>query len=238
MEAGGYPGAGIGGGGAGAGGSTCCTGGCGYTAGSASGNINHNNNGLKGLPYARGNSDGINNSTTDQTYVAGGYFQGTVYSGEEMVLGGYCCNYAIASGHKSGSGGTGGKGGKIDVSENSKIYAFNGNLYSDGTAYKDGVNQCPIYLQAGINIAKYKKEFGKSIVLVSGQTTAVQSGYENKVYAENSTFSPNKILNINTKLGIVGNPLKAVNMAKQGIGTGAGYNELSNGSYKIDATLN
>ena len=58
--------------------------------------------------------------------------------------------------HVSGSGGSAGQGGIIFCSEKAKIYDFNGNLYSDGTDYQKGINQCPIYAQAGVIVAKYK----------------------------------------------------------------------------------
>ena len=152
---------------------------------------------------------------------------------------GYSSEYC----HMSANGGTAGKGGTILASENSKIYAFNGNLYTDGTDYNNGINQCPFYSQAGIKIATYsyydKSNSGRfSIKLLENQSTIAVTNYENKLYLSEPIFSQNKTLNINTTLGITGNPLSNVDMSKQGIGSGAGYTEISNGTYTIDASLN
>ena len=63
-------------------------------------------------------------------------------------------NYAT---HGAGDGGTAGSGGTVKVTSTNKIYAYNGNLYSDGSANQSA----PIYLQAGIKNAEYTylKEF-------------------------------------------------------------------------------
>ncbi|MBO5397920.1 MAG: hypothetical protein J6A36_03205 [Clostridia bacterium] len=241
---GGYPGAGIGGGGAGGAGSTCCAGGSGYTAGSASGNKEHNNNGKAGYGFARKISSGVNRNPNGE-FIAGGYFQGTTTlmkdgSDASIVLGGYDMAYANIEGHKSGSGGTGGMGGIVKSSANANIYSFNGNMYTDGTSYENGLKQCPIYLQAGIITAKYISvwESGNLFSLVSEQGVSSKSGYNNTIYESNINYKNNKTLNINTLLGITGNPLSNVDMSTQGIGSGAGYIEVSNGTYEVDASMN
>ena len=241
VEDGGYPSAGIGGGGAGAGGSTCCAGGSGYTAGSASGASQKSVNGLRGKPYARSYTDGINPDLNSTTYVAGGYFYGTLDGNGNLILGGYDAKYNGTLGHQSGSGGTGGQGGIIKVSDNAKVYAFNGNYFTDnisGHEYGNGLNQCPIYLQNGISIAKYDMTDDTHLFLKTAQTTVNKSGYINNIYIENEIFSSKRTLNINTSLGITGNPLTNVDMSLLGVGSGAGYIELSNGTYTIDSSLN
>ena len=65
------------------------------------------------------------------------------------------------------------------------------------------------------------------------QSTISLSGYKNDMYSTDSNFSANKIININTILGITGNPLISVDMSKQGVGSGAGYIEVSNGTYTV-----
>ena len=139
---------------------------------------------------------------------------------------------------------SGGKGGEIKVSKNSKIYAFNGNRYTDGTDYQKGINQCPIYIQNGIITAKYKWKFtgdntkdiscnttNTTMVQTSAQKTINKTGYVNKYYSEKSVDSN---LTINPSISILTN----INMTNQGIGSGAGYIEVSNGTYKIDSSLN
>src|SRR5699024_9281881 len=114
--------------------------------------------------------------------------------------------------HMSGNGGQAGAGGNIKVSLNSKIYAFNGNLFTDGTDYQNGINQCPIYSQTGVKIAKYKytnksKYDLFTIELEETQQIINKSGYINKIYTEKENYITNKTLNINTKLGITGNSI-------------------------------
>ena len=112
-----------------------------------------------------------------------------------------------------------------------------------GTDYEDGINQALIYLQDGKNIAKYKvtipRDDGKfTAEKISDITTASVSGYINTLYINNEKYIENNTKNINTILGISGNPLSNVDMSKQGIGSGAGYIEISNGTYTIDPSMN
>lgn len=127
-------------------GGTCCAGGGGYTGGSGDSCDIKSNNGnagydlgnekLAGGGYLSG-ANGIDKNSIDRANVMfGGAFNQGSY--EDLT-------------HKSGSGGTAGKGGNVKVSDNSKIYAYNGNIYSDGTDYENGFNQCPIYLQCRNN---------------------------------------------------------------------------------------
>lgn len=226
--AGGYPAAGIGGGGAGGAGGTCCAGAGGYSGGSGEKDTRKMENGLAG-----------GNGQSQKHYIGGGgYFQGgygTDINGIDRAI---TCFGGIANQgwhdyktHGTGFGGTAGSGGTIVVSSTAKIYAYNGNLYSDGTSYNNGANQCPIYLQAGINTAKYdyisqgnNVSYTKfKLKLLSAQSSLNTLSYKNPAGGGK--------LNINSKLGISNNPLNSVDMSKQGIGSGAGYKEISNGSY-------
>ena len=251
--AGGYPAAGIGGGGAGGAGSTCCSGAGGYTGGSGSGTKLIAENGLAGYGYGRGYSDGIPKNKDVHHYSGGGYYaSGTWYlytdktnigDSNTNVLGGCSLMYHQSFGHEPGWGGTAGKGGTIKVSEVAKVYAFNGNLYTDGTSYDSGINQALIYLQDGKNIAKYKITVPRSdgnftAEKVSALTTVEKSGYVNTLYNIDNKYILKKIENINIMLGLTGNPLSNVDMSTQGIGSGAGYIEVSNGTYTIDSNLN
>ena len=248
--AGGYPAAGIGGGGAGGAGSTCCAGAGGYTGGTGDYGDESSANGLAGFNGGDGNG---------QIEGGGGYFlggegisDGNNINREIVAYGGFANQGAHGSltgippeySHMSGNGGQAGAGGNIKVSLNSKIYAFNGNLFTDGTDYQNGINQCPIYSQTGVKIAKYKytnksKYDLFTIELEETQQIINKSGYINKIYTEKENYITNKTLNINTKLGITGNSiLTNIDMSYQGVGSGAGYTEVSNGTYTIDSSMN
>ena len=196
-------------------------------------------------------------------WAGGGYYQGPEnYSVNneklaEICLGGFG-GTAYWRGHAAGCGGAGGIGGDVKVSTNSKIFAFNGNLYTDGTEYLNGINQAPIYLQAGIKIAKYdivswgNHDWGSpdnekypfhTNCLTMGLVSAANNNidmkdnqYENTIYSLNNSFKSKKFININSLLGVSNNPLSNVDMSKQGVGSGAGYAEISNGKYIIDRT--
>ena len=234
--AGGYPGAGIGGGGAGGAGGTCCAGAGGYTGGSGDMDESESHNGLSG-------GKGKNNSET--LLGGGGYFEGgegidrNGLNRRELAFGGmYNQGYWDRLRDHSGNGGIAGNGGNIIVSQDVKLYAYNGNLYTDGTDYKDGLNQTPIYAQAGIITAKYtyNPDYGTSssymlfeLVLSSNETSVSTSGYKNTRY-DNATSAERYV----TKNSVLTN----VDMSKQGIGSGAGYIEISNGTYTVDSSLN
>ena len=237
---GGYPAAGIGGGGAGGAGSTCCAGAGGYSGGSASGNPYIAQNGNAGGSYERVGSTGSQSAYKGQ-YTAGGYFEGgegTSANGinkKTSTFGGFFGTGYLSKGHESGSGGDAGNGGTIKVSQLANVYAYNGNLYTDGTDYENGLNQCPIYAQNGIITPKYNATYtggnsGKEyfLELISDVTSVEKSGYMNKKYVEN-----------NNKRYITKNKyLDNVDMAYQGVGSGAGYVETSNGTYTIDSSMN
>lgn len=167
--------------------------------------------------------------------VEAGYFQGGLgtdihsVNRAEVAFGGIANQgWHAYSAHGTGFGGSGGKGGTVVVSKSAKVYAYNGNLYTDGK----GNIQCPIYLQAGIYPAKYDyidqgndvscKKF--LLELKENQETKPLTGYTNPDTSLNT-------ININSILNIQGNPLTNVNLRNQGIGSGAGYYEYSNGTY-------
>ena len=228
---GGYPAAGIGGGGAGGAGGTCCSGAGGYSGGTGEQDTTQSHNGLAG-----GSGPKQYKAPEDSKIGGSGYFQGaygvdqanvdravTVFGGKGNQ------GWHSYSSHGSGDGGTAGSGGAITVSSNNKIYAYNGNLYSDG---KNSM-PCPIYLQAGIKNAQYTyisqgNNVSRWKFLL--KQTATKSTVSKTNY-KNANFS--QTININEQLGISGNPLSNVDMSKQGVGSGAGYIEVSNGTYKV-----
>lgn len=239
--AGGYPGAGIGGGGAGGAGATCCTGAGGYTGGGASNYAVRANNGKNGGECTR---------CGGMYWGGGGYFSGP--TGRDLkginvkdCLGGMGgTSYYI--GHRAGDGGTAGKGGTVKISSTCKVYAYNGNRYTDGTSYRDGLNQCPIYLQSGISTAKYvvktysthdsspHRTYGLTNGITLGQVSSLNKNKEKLSYknpAYETAKTTDKIITMNEVL-------KNINMESQGIGSGAGYIELSNGSFSVDNSMN
>lgn len=239
--AGGYPGAGIGGGGAGGAGATCCAGAGGYTGGSGEGNSNHSDNGLAGWIA----------TSYNMHWEGGGYYQGadgdtsptTPINLKTQALGGMG-GVSFSVGHSAGDGGTAGKGGNVKVNNTSNtnkatVYAFNGNMYTDSTGYRNGLNQAVIYLQNGILITRYA-QIGQETsnypapnntslpileVVEEGDNNFGKSGYINKFY-DTVTDNSDKVKTIN-------DILKNVDMSLQGVGSGAGYIEVSNGSFKL-----
>lgn len=226
--AGGYPAAGIGGGGGGGAGGTCCVGAGGFSGGSGQNSYIQSENGLAGS----------GREAEKEKTGGSGYFQGsygidianvnrvtTVFGGKGNQ------GWHEYKSHGSGDGGIAGSGGNITVKSTCKIYAYNGNLYSDGSSNQT----CPIYLQAGIYPAKYTyicqghdisyTRFLLSLQEIFTENSSVMSGYSNPKVSEK--------LNINSLLNVKNNPMDDVDMSKQGVGSGAGYIEKSNGTYNV-----
>ena len=230
---GGYPAAGIGGGGAGGGGGNHCDGAGGYSGGSAQYNQKKGVNGLGGGNVSNKNaastggggyfSDGIGKvNTTHGIGKIGGQGSGACHSNDKWYN------------DHAGSGGVAGSGGTVTVSTTAKIYAYNGDMITDGNhsnvnAYNhDGslkgeklevvtklngeeIVPLPIFMQAGIRRAVYKANFATI-----------------KNFSE---LKNEKILDLEI------DPKKVTSYG-YGIGSGAGYIEEDNGTYKIDAALN
>lgn len=220
--AGGYPGAGIGGGGAGGAGGTCCAGGGGYSGGGGDGYVgndyqtdgkNPNNPAAGGI---NGNSSERRKETLYMILGGAGYNRENVAGfstklagkGVTDLYGGMGGVNNPSGGHIAGNGGIAGKGGIINVSPDAKIYAYNGNKYTDGTDYKNGENQVIIYGQDAIANIKYK--FTSATANNISFTTSTDAALTKTAYV---------------------NPLTG---SSQGVGTGAGYTEAGNGSYTVD----
>lgn len=223
---GGYPGAGIGGGGAGGGGGTDDCGAGGYTGGAGEAYRGVSNNG-----------DGGNGTSW---YGGGGYFSSGKKNNVAIID-----SYAYIGGEgwycgteHAGNGGIAGTGGNIKISENGRLYAYNGNKYTDGTNYNNGDNQLIIYAQSGIlrnvyiqmlffntaynrNYNYYSKYITSGLLLTSSD---VASG-TNRLIRKESSCEKTNYINI-------------ANNSVQGVGSGAGYIEISNGTYTIDASMN
>ncbi len=237
---GGYPAAGIGGGGAGAAGATCCAGGGGFSGGSPENSNYQSKNGLASV---------TNDNTEHDWWNGGGYFSGAPKVDDKGVnravtcFGGYGGQGAWGNTHRAGDGGEAGDGGNVKVNTSAKVYAFNGNRYTDGTSYSNGLNQCPIYVQCGIKPARYSNsgKYGAErtnfdhfeLIKSVNQGTASKLSYVNTLYSSNNTYKSKKSLNVASALGIASNILGTVDLSKQGIGSGAGYIENTNGTYVV-----
>lgn len=240
---GGYPAAGIGGGGAGGGGGTCCTGSGGYSGGNSGGGTST----WPGTNGFRGNSNG-----------GGGYFSsfgdysyklnGVVSTGNSTkdFFGGMSRLGEFSGapyGHRSGNGGIAGAGGIINKSTDSNVYAYNGNMYTgdefefshdnlrvtkiiyyDGHEYNNGDNQCPIYLQLGITIDHYNWLSNATYSNLNLEARNINS--DNTLSGYTNSLVSGKI-SVNS---LIDNKDKNI----LGVGSGAGYIEMSNGTYTVN----
>ena len=153
----------------------------------------------------------------------GSYFEGIIIdldTVDDKVLGGIGGIGSTQNlSHRAGDGGTAGCGGIVKSSTNSKVYAYNGNMYTDGTDYEDGENECPIYCQAGVILAKYDYNLDSvvdgswisnaSYSQVTPQTTVDTVGYINKDERLNG-----KTMELKTSENNI-----TVNLNSQGIGS-------------------
>lgn len=147
-----------------------------------------------------------------------------------------------------GDGGIAGQGGNVKVSKTASIHAFNGNectLSSNNLDYY--YKPLEIFGQNGIHRAVYKNNLWWNVM-----DTRTISFFESiwgvgklteEAYSTTIATSTDEMKNIIVKDYYETEPLKYTIDDKtynvgQGIGTGAGYIELSNGTYTIDNSLN
>ncbi len=235
------------------GGGNHCDGAGGFSGGGAEGNSTLGYNGLGG-----GKDD-----TLELGVPGGGYFYRgrsvqNVKKGTGAIGGQGGCSWGGGDkarwySDRGGSGGNAGSGGIVRVSSQAQIFAYNGDMITNGdyeTKYyeynKDGTktNQilnvitkqngekfipCKIFAQTGICRATYTTNQGQfslkkiTRTLTNGETLpAVTNSYES-LTAVRATDEKN-IAITNYTNGYKPN---------QGIGSGAGYLEISNGTYTI-----
>ena len=229
---GGYPAAGIGGGGAGGGGGNHCDGAGGYSGGGAQYNVTNGKNGLGG---------GLASKPNAQSSGGGGYFScgyGRVNTNLGFAaIGGQgsgACHWVnnttkVWWNDHAGSGGTGGAGGNVTVSSKAKVYAYNGDMITEGT--HDGIYA---YDQHGNKTSEKLEKVIKpnNQEIVPCQIFA-QAGIKRDVYISNfSTAANYKELK-----NEIDNNYKTVIRATSygyGIGSGAGYRESENGTYTVN----
>lgn len=233
--AGGYPAAGIGGGGAGGGGANHVDGAGGYSGGCAedSPDFTVSNNGLA-AHLATGNY------STGGGYLAEGKRGASyVYSSMGGHLGGQgpLENWCEKLGFNNcyiGSGGYAGQGGNIKVSSSSQIFAYNGNectlkgedenyYYTPLNIYIQNGNPIDIYIHNGYNATNRFLKLSKLLGVNISDWIVATKELEYKEYCVKSV---DRSMNFEkTNYG-------------QGIGSGAGYIEISNGTYTVDPSMN
>ena len=183
----------------------------------------------------------------------GGYFESGSYDNVRLTLpnssyiGGQGGNTIGNSPHckdSAGDGGIAGKGGIVNVSSICKVYAYNGNKYTDGTDYEEGKNQLEIYAQGGIlrEIYKYnafwniKENYNYNFFsnLLSNNFTVGKTEFKTPTKEEELANVLIRRKSTCAKSGYI----NSITKSEYGIGSGAGYIELYNGSYKINSSMN
>lgn len=239
----GYPAAGIGGGGAGGGGGDHASGGGGYSGGC-------------GQPYLGYGYNGYSSNQTSFTFGTGGaYFEnGTCsetyaskYTNPTTLhhIGGEGGTASPSQTTSGGHGGIAGSGGTILYSSDANIFAFNGNRYTDGESGHESPrqegnesNQCPIYGQAGIFRDVYVYDYG-----IASWDTELYTDMKNFAIKNFSAYSISSAksstsdthTNLLVRSAYSESPLSYSNPTTNnayGIGTGAGYVEVSNGTFE------
>lgn len=127
----------------------------------------------------------------------------------------------------AGSGGKAGNGGTIKVSKNCKIYAYNGDAITNG-------DYSSITVPDNITLSVTQKPNGQNTIpaYIYGQ-----AGKSRAAYTLNN-LEVTKFADLRKTLVAGTNTNIATTSYGQGIGSGAGYIELSNGSYSVDSNLN
>lgn len=150
---------------------------------------------------------------------------------------------------QGGDGGVAGKGGTIKVASNSKVYAYNGNKYTDNVAgheYNEGKNQLEIYAQNGVLRAIYKYDIYFNMIEkrkisffkeIFGSTVSNLIDTYTACSALRGVIHKNYLVRPETTCAKSGYINPSTNSI-YGIGSGAGYIELSNGTYIIDGNMN
>lgn len=231
---GGYPAAGIGGGGAGGGGGNHCDGAGGYSGGGAQYNVTNGKNGLGG---------GLASNSNAQSSGGGGYFScgyGRVNTQLGFAaIGGQgsgACHWVnnttkVWWNDHAGSGGTGGAGGNVTVSSKAKVYAYNGDMITEGI--HDGIYAYDQYgNKTSERLEKVIKQNNQEIVPCQ---IFAQAGIKRDVYVSNFATAAN-YKDLRNEIDTTYNTVIKPSSYGYGIGSGAGYRESGNGTYIVNKT--
>lgn len=209
---GGYPAAGIGGGGAGGGAGSTAEAGGGFSSGGGEAGS------YGGINGGRGTSIGL--WCSGGSYFSNGS-KGSDGSGIIGILGGK--GAGIGGSYAAGSGGKAGGGGNVTIyGDMNRVHAYNGsyitnvNASTQSESWKQS-NQSVIYAQLGYNISTISTNHEKFGGNIAART-------DTQLIQEISNVAGNyRTINYEPYL-IYG---------KMGIGSGAGYSEIGNGTLEI-----
>lgn len=254
------------------GGADHCDGGGGFTGGGAESLCKATENGQGGIGTGFCGGSGYF-STGSRSNISSGIPSIGGQGGYAYVKSG-----SSHSGDSGGDGGFAGRGGTIKVSENAKVYAYNGNMItnedystiyyeynSDGSqnttkalAIREKPNEdkfipCQIFAQNGILRAVYKinahwgdkktnnytylyNKLGSTLAIATEVSKASASVAGENVLIRNEIIEKEKAdpNYVQIKSGYI-NP---ETHEFYGVGSGAGYIEISNGTYTVDESMN
>lgn len=155
---------------------------------------------------------------------------------------------------KGGDGGIAGKGGIIRYSSNAIIYAYNGNMITNSdytTEYysytKDGnITNTKLSIMTKLNGEQFVPLtiFAQLGIIRETYTTNSTQAELDKITVGNTKYTP--ISTVSDAMSILATnetttPVTGYSngyMLNQGIGSGAGYLESTNGTYTVDASMN
>ena len=228
---GGYPAAGIGGGGAGGGGGEHACSAGGFSAGSGEESIKAGVNGLgsTGGGKRKGAGGGYYSKGSNKSGIQAYFNQGGMWCAPNEQ---YCIDYA-------GSGGIAGAGGNISYFDLSKIHAYNGDMVTEdshsGVYYEYDIDGN----QKSVITTRITKQNGVTIIPA---IIYAQNGTAREVYKSNQHMSQSECNTYGATLYLKQNEPQNVKIIPrrdiektiygQGIGSGAGYIESSNGTLK------
>lgn len=149
------------------------------------------------------------------------------------------CTYHQIRVCNSGGGGYAGNGGQVKVSEKAQINAYNGSYITDATddimtnTWKEE-NPCIIYIQNGTPQTI-------SIDTVREVCSVVFNKIINKLQLRGFTYQASTSLN-DSRTYLITADMRGVDYSAtsygQGIGSGAGWVEVTNGTYTVDSSMN
>ena len=214
-------------------------GGGGYSGGAGEGLFTYSYNGKGGV--------------STSWSAGGGYFSsGNVGTGSRIDNpssiggqgGGACGGMPYDLFDSAGDGGIAGIGGVITYSSDAILYAYNGNKYTDETSYNEGKNQLEIFAQNGElrEVYKYNSWWGKLDDYKYDYFTKLFGNSVNNAISSVSKATGiadiENVLVRESKTCELSGYTNPITSNTQGIGSGAGYIELDNGTYIIDSNLN
>lgn len=161
---------------------------------------------------------------------------------------GYRIGGSSGAGYKNcfgGSGGTGGKGGTVTINNPEKITALNGKFKqnNEDNRQTDYTNECVIYAQIGFSLDEINSDFTTYHTDLPSYQTYKDGELEVAKVSDTLRYA-NDALGMISYLNSVNSGYRTINYdtftkyGKIGIGSGAGFHEISNGTLTIEPTSN